>query len=155
MLIKVRDAVASDCDSLCDGNARMALETENHTLPAATLTAGVQALLGNTALGRYFVAESDGKVVGQIMVTYEWSDWRNATFWWIQSVFVWPEFRRKGVFSALYDHVRCEARDAAGVCGLRLYVMNDNVHAQHTYERCGMHRTDYEVMEELWEPNNE
>ncbi len=150
MLIKVRDAVSADCAALCEGNSKMALETENHALPAATLKAGVSALLGDVSLGKYFVAEADGQLVGQIMVTYEWSDWRNASFWWIQSVFVWPEHRRHGVFRALYDHVRCEAKAAAGVCGLRLYVMSDNEHAQHTYERCGMHQTDYQVMEECW-----
>ncbi|MEM9056331.1 MAG: GNAT family N-acetyltransferase [Pseudomonadota bacterium] len=150
MLIKVRDAVAGDCSALCDGNARLALETENHTLPPDTLRAGVRALLGNEALGRYFVAESEGEVAGQIMVTYEWSDWRNATFWWIQSVYVWPQYRRHGVFTALYDHVRHGALETAGVCGLRLYVMQDNEKAQATYERCGMFRSDYVVMEECW-----
>ena len=113
MLIKVRDAVAGDCDALCDGNACMALETENHQLPAATLREGVTALLGDVSLRKYFVAEANGQVIGQIMVTYEWSDWRNGSFWWIQSVFVWPEHRRHGVFSALYDHVRCEAKAAS------------------------------------------
>jgi ribosomal protein S18 acetylase RimI-like enzyme len=125
----------------------MALETEHKRLDPATVGKGVQTALGNPAHGRYFVAEIDGQVVGQLMITYEWSDWRNAVFWWIQSVYVLPEARRHGVFRALYDHVEALARATPGVCGLRLYVENDNMRAQKTYVGCGMANAGYLVME--------
>jgi ribosomal protein S18 acetylase RimI-like enzyme len=97
------------------------------------------------------VAEIDGEIVGQIGVTYEWSDWRNGTLWWIQSVYIDPQQRRKGVYSALYDHVESLARTDVGVIGLRLYVEKDNERAQATYEKLGMKMTSYQVMQTLFD----
>jgi len=97
--------------------------------------------------GIYYVAEMEGAVVGQLMITYEWSDWRNGTIWWIQSVFVKPEFRRAGVFRSLFNHVRTLAQRREDVCTLRLYVYADNARARQSYERLGMSRTHYEIFE--------
>jgi GNAT superfamily N-acetyltransferase len=147
MPAQTRDAAAADLDFIADGNAAMALETEHKVLDPATVRAGVQAAFDDAGRGRYFVAEIDGKVVGQLMITYEWSDWRNGAFWWIQSVYVEPAARRLGVFRALYSHVERLARQTAGVCGLRLYVENENIRAQQTYLGCGMAHAGYLVME--------
>jgi ribosomal protein S18 acetylase RimI-like enzyme len=143
----VRSAEAGDLEFIARGNAAMALETEHKALDEQTVRQGVSAALENPAHGRYFVAELEGRVVGQLMVTYEWSDWRNGAFWWIQSVYVLPEARRHGVFSALYQHVERLAKSTPGVCGLRLYVEHANERAQATYRRCGMVDAGYRVME--------
>jgi ribosomal protein S18 acetylase RimI-like enzyme len=146
--IHVRDAVPSDLEFLARGNEAMALETEHKTLDARTVRLGVAAALDNVAHGRYFIAEDEsGRPVGQLMVTYEWSDWRNGQFWWIQSVYVVPGARRLGVFRAMYRHLDVLARGTDGVCGLRLYVESNNVAAQRTYARCGLHDAGYRVME--------
>jgi ribosomal protein S18 acetylase RimI-like enzyme len=146
--IRVRDAVPGDLEFLARGNEAMALETEHKTLDARTVRRGVGAALANDAHGRYFIAEDETAApIGQLMVTYEWSDWRNGQFWWIQSVYVVPAARRRGVFTAMYEHVDALVRSTAGVCGLRLYVESDNVAAQRTYARCGMHDARYRVME--------
>jgi len=147
MTVHTRDAEARDLDFLASGNTAMALETEHKLLDPATVRSGVQAAFHEPSRGRYFVAELDGKVVGQLMVTYEWSDWRNGVFWWIQSVYVEPAARRHGVFRALYDHVERLAMTTPAVCGLRLYVENDNLRAQRTYLGCGMVDAGYLVME--------
>ena len=128
----------------------MAEETENKALDPDCVGPGVLALLANDTMGRYWVAEHGDRVVGQLMVTYEWSDWRNGMIWWIQSVYVHPEWRRKGVFSALYRHVESLAAATPGVIGLRLYVDKDNTRAQHTYKALGMVKSDYRVMETLF-----
>jgi ribosomal protein S18 acetylase RimI-like enzyme len=146
--IRVRDAEASDLEFLARGNEAMALETEHRTLDAGTVRRGVATALADVTHGRYFIAEEEsGTAVGQLMVTYEWGDWRNGQFWWIQSVYVVPTARRRGVFKALYRHVEELARATAGVCGLRLYVESNNATAQRTYARCGMHDARYRVME--------
>src|SRR5689334_22986472 len=119
-MVGVRAAALGDLDALVRGNLELARETENLRLDAATLSDGIQALLSRQAQGRYLVAEIDRRVVGQVMVTYEWSDWRNRDVWWIQSVYVVPDARGRGVFRALYEAVRREALDA-GAGGLRLY----------------------------------
>jgi GNAT superfamily N-acetyltransferase len=148
MSLRIRDARPADCEFLARGNEAMALETEHKTLDPQVVRRGVAAALADAAHGRYFVAADDqGRPVGQLMVTYEWSDWRNGQFWWIQSVYVLPDWRRRGVFRALYEHVDQLARGTAGVCGLRLYVEADNLNAQRTYERCGMEDAGYRVME--------
>ena len=147
-LIHVRDAVRSDLEFLARGNEAMALETEYRALDARIVRLGVDAALGNAAHGRYFIAEDEaGTPLGQLMVTYEWSDWRNGQFWWIQSVYVVPAARRRGVFRAMYRHVEHLGRATPGFCGLRLYVESNNVAAQRTYARCGMHDARYRVME--------
>jgi GNAT superfamily N-acetyltransferase len=147
MTVQTRDAQAHDLDFIAGGNAAMALETEHKRLDPAIVRAGVQAAFDDPGRGRYFVAEIDGKVVGQLMITFEWSDWRNGVFWWIQSVYVAPQARRQGVFRTLYGHVERLAKETPGVCGLRLYVENDNIRAQQTYLGCGMVDAGYLVME--------
>jgi ribosomal protein S18 acetylase RimI-like enzyme len=147
--MKVRRAVASDAEILVEFNCAMALETEGKALLLEVIGAGVRALLANPAAGFYVVAESDGRVVGALLITKEWSDWRNGTFWWIQSVYVRPELRRKGVYKTLYRHVQAMAAKDAGVCGFRLYVERENTRAQSTYESLGMKETHYRVFEEL------
>ena len=129
----------------------MAWETEQRRLDPERVRLGVAALLNDAAKGRYFVAEVEngGRVVvgGQLLITYEWSDWRNGSFWWIQSVYVAEEFRASGVFKALYHHVQALAKERNDVCGLRLYVDAHNSKARKAYERLGMKRTDYEFFE--------
>lgn len=144
----IRSASESDGDRIVEFNQRLALETEGKQLDPATLNSGVAALLADPEKGRYFLAESGtGKVIGQLMFTYEWSDWRNGLFWWLQSVYVVPEFRKQGAFSALFDHVSELARADPEVCGIRLYVENENAPAQATYGARGFDRANYEVME--------
>src|ERR1041385_5579327 len=118
----VRTATMEDAEFLVRGNAQMALETEALTLDLDRLRRGVQAVFDNPARGFYLLAEANGQPVGQMLITYEWSDWRNGVFWWIQSVFTVPEWRRRGVFRAVYTYAETLARQQGNVCGLRLYV---------------------------------
>lgn len=145
----IRDATPADAATIADYNSRMAEETEDRTLDPDVIGPGVIEILSDENKGRYWVAEFDQTIIGQVMVTYEWSDWRNATIWWIQSVYVPLEFRRKGVFSALYRHVESLVAAEPGVCGLRLYVENNNHRAQRTYESLGMVKPSYLVMESM------
>ena len=145
--IQVRRATFDDLETLMEFNAAMAQETEGKTLELKRLRSGVAALLVNDARGFYFVAEGSGKVVGQLLITTEWSDWRNADFWWIQSVYVTPEFRRRGVYRILHNHVMAESRSRGDVCGLRLYVDRDNSVAQRVYASLEMRHSHYD----LWE----
>jgi len=145
--IAVRVATAADAEFLVRGNAAMALETEDLSLDLDRLRDGVHALFEQPGRGVYYVAELDGQRAGQMMITYEWSDWRNGLFWWIQSVYVEPRFRSQGVFKALYRHVEHLARTTPGVCGLRLYVENSNSQAQEIYQRLGLQRTAYQMFE--------
>ena len=131
-MLTVRPATPADLETLVAGNADMAAETEQLQLDLLTLRLGVGAVLDGRVAGRYWVAEHDGRVVGQLLITYEWSDWRNRMVWWIQSVYVAPEQRRRGVLKALYERVRREAVEA-GCGGLRLYVDNSNSRAQTAY----------------------
>jgi len=147
MRIHVRPALPADLAFIASGNAAMALETEHKILDPGTVHAGVAAALEDPSRGRYYVAEIDGEVVGQLMYTFEWSDWRNGMFWWIQSVYVLPQARRRGVFRALYEHIEALSKSTPGVCGLRLYVELDNVRAQQTYLGCGMQDAGYRIME--------
>jgi GNAT superfamily N-acetyltransferase len=125
----------------------MAWETERRRLSPGRVRRGVRALLGNTARGAYFVAEFDGAVVGQLSITPEWSDWRNGDFWWIQSVYVTPGFRRRGVLRALFRHVHKLAKSRRDICGLRLYMHARNQRARRVYERLGMRQSDYQLFE--------
>jgi GNAT superfamily N-acetyltransferase len=145
----VRPATDADLDTLVAGNLALAEETERVRLDRSTLSEGVKAVLERRAPGQYWAAELDGRVVGQLLITFEWSDWRNRMVWWIQSVYVWPEARRRGVFRALYDRVRQEAR-AAGAGGLRLYVDTTNTHAQRTYAALRMNGDHYRVFEDMF-----
>ena len=117
-------------------------------LDRSVLGRGVGAVLEDPGKGSYWVVEREGRVLGGLLVTLEWSDWRNGCFWWIQSVYVVPGYRRRGVFRALYDHVLARAQSDSAVCGLRLYVERDNVVARNTYSELGMVETPYAMYEE-------
>jgi ribosomal protein S18 acetylase RimI-like enzyme len=146
----IREARHEDLDALVAGNHAMALETERLRLDPAVLRAGVTAVLEGRAPGRYYVFEADGRVLAQLMITFEWSDWRDRVVWWIQSVYVDPEHRRRGLYGQLYAAVREEAR-AAGAAGLRLYVDASNTRAQATYEALGMDGGHYRVFEAMFD----
>lgn len=146
--MKIRKAEKHDINSLIGFNEAMAFETEGKKLFTGTLKKGVEAVFDDPQKGFYVVAEDNGRAIGGLMVTFEWSDWRNAWFWWIQSVYVDPEYRGKRIYSQLYDFVKAEARAAGGVCGFRLYVEKENTHAQRVYEKVGMEETYYLMYEE-------
>jgi len=145
--IQVRPARLNDRDLMADWAVAMALESELKHLPLDVVTRGIQAGLADPARANYFVAEIAGEPAGTVMVTPEWSDWRDGGWWWIQSVYVAPAHRRKGVFRALFDHVQQLASETGGVRGLRLYVERDNVGAQRTYEFVGMKDAGYRMFE--------
>jgi len=147
--MRIRLATPADAAVLIEFNAAMALETERKDLLPEVISAGVHGLLGNAAAGFYVVAEKGDRVVGSLLVTKEWSDWRNGSFWWIQSVYVRPEWRRRGVYTRLYRHVQELAAKDPAVCGFRLYVERENSRAQATYRKLGMKETRYQVFEEL------
>ncbi len=148
--VHVRHAAIEDLETIVAFNQAMAHETEGKKLEAASVTEGVRGALADPDRSLYFVAEVGGEIAGQTMVTLEWSDWRNGLFWWIQSVYVDPAYRRRGVFRALHEHIRDLARAQEDVCGLRLYVHGDNRRAIETYRRLGMGLTDYLLCEEEW-----
>jgi ribosomal protein S18 acetylase RimI-like enzyme len=149
----VRIALASDLGFLVDANLAMALETERRRLDPAIVTAGVRAVLAQPSrLGDYFIARDSQRSVGCLLVTSEWSDWRNGYFWWIQSVYVLPAYRRQGVYTALHDEVLARARQHGKIRGIRLYVDMDNRAAQDTYSVLGMARSNYALMEQLLDP---
>jgi GNAT superfamily N-acetyltransferase len=145
--MQIRPAKISDATFIADCNQRLALETEQLQLDPARVAAGVAALLADPAKGVYFIAECDGAPAGQLLVTYEWSEWRNGNFWWIQSVYVPEKFRSRGIFRALFEHVQTLAKSRKDVCGLRLYVEAHNSRAQEVYRRLGMKKSDYELFE--------
>jgi ribosomal protein S18 acetylase RimI-like enzyme len=154
-VLRVRTAQAGDAGWLAACAIAMAHETEHKALDPATVRAGIEAGLADPVKARYFVAMYDvragtdtlGMPAGTLMLTREWSDWRNGDWWWIQSVYVMPQFRKRGVFAALYRHVEGLARAAPGVVGLRLYVERDNAGARATYTRLGMRDTGYSILE--------
>jgi len=147
--LQIRLARPDDASIIADFNIRMAMETEKLALDPSIIFPGVRAVFTDPSRGQYFVAEIGGSVVGCLMITHEWSDWRNGDIWWIQSVYVHADFRRRGVFSALYRHVEKVAA-ATGAVGLRLYMEEENGAAQQTYERMGMHVTHYRVLEQMF-----
>jgi GNAT superfamily N-acetyltransferase len=147
MSTRVRRATSDDVAIVVEFNRLLALESEDKALDPALLTPGVRQALADDHKGRYFLAEVEGQIAGQLGVTYEWSDWRNGWFWWIQSVYVRPEFRRRGVFRALFQHVRDAATSDPEVIGIRLYVETDNHAAHRTYQSMGLEWTTYQVME--------
>ncbi len=172
--ITIRQAAPADADTLAAFNAAMAEETEGKRLEPAVIGRGVRRILREPALGRYYVAEMAGwhgpgsepevatgertamrslpvaPIIGQLLVTFEFSDWRDGLFWWIQSVYVRPEARRLGVYAALHRHVEREARASGGACGLRLYVDKRNTRAQQVYRRLGLVPTEYDLYETDW-----
>ena len=155
--LRVRAAVAADVAWLAECAIALAQETEGKALDSPTVWAGIEAGLADAARARYFVAMHDdlagkdtiGMPAGTLMLTHEWSDWRNGDWWWIQSVYVAPRFRRRGVFAALYRHVESLARATPGVIGLRLYMERDNAPARATYTALGMRDAGYEIYEAL------
>ncbi len=144
----IRRANRADLETLVGFNAAMARETEDKALDLDTLRRGISAMLEDDSLGFYLVAAMDGEAVAQLMVTTEWSDWRNAHFWWLQSLYVRPEYRRRGIFRQLYEHVQQQARESGNVCGIRLYVERTNRRAQEAYVKLGMAHSHYDMYEE-------
>jgi GNAT superfamily N-acetyltransferase len=147
----IRLAEDRDLETLAKFNIALAWETERKKLEKPVITKGLQTLLNNPIRGFYTVAEVAGRVVGCIMVTYEWSDWRNALFWWIQSVYVDPEFRRRGIFRKIYEFLKDKAASEKNVCGFRLYVEHTNHTGQSTYAGVGMEEVSYKFFEESFE----
>ncbi len=150
--ISVRQATAADITAIATFNQAMALETEDKTLPTETIQNGVSRMIQQPDLGFYLVAEimaedKTAEVCGCLGITYEWSDWRNGLFWWIQSVFIEEKHRRKGVFGKLYQRVTELAKEQPDTCGIRLYVERDNTNAQKTYHALGMIETEYNLLE--------
>jgi len=145
--IQIREGRPEDAAIIAEYNRRMALETEGKKLDSETVRKGVEQGLLQLNKCRYFVAEAGDSVVGQAMVTYEWSDWRNGDLWWIQSVFVHPDHRRHGIFTKLYQHIEALARKDSRVRGLRLYVEEENAAGQAVYKKLGMSHAGYHVYE--------
>lgn len=150
--VTVRKATSDDANSLIEFNIAMAMETEQKTLEREKIEPGVKALFDHPEYGFYLAAESEDRIVGSLMITKEWSDWRNGLFWWIQSVYVIPEFRRQGVYRSMYQTIQDMAKEQNGICGFRLYVEKENVSAQKTYRKLGMKETHYKMFEEMIDP---
>lgn len=145
-MITIRTAKPADAPAIIDFQLKMAWETEKMTLSPEIVGRGVNAVFKDRSRGQYYVAESDGKVVASLLITCEWSDWRNCNVWWFQSVYVLPEFRRRGIFGKMYMHVKSRAEEE-GVAGLRLYVETGNSRAKKTYEALGMSSEHYSFYE--------
>ena len=145
--VEIRTGETSDAATIVEFNAAMALESEDVVLDMDVLTAGVQAALADSGRAFYLLANVEGNPAGQLMVTYEWSDWRNGWIWWVQSVYVKPEFRRQGVYRGLYRRLEAMAAKRGDVRGIRLYVMRENSGAKRTYESLGMHHSEYDLYE--------
>ncbi len=148
--ISIRNARRDDFPLIVEFNDRLAEESEGKKLDRAVLSKGVQRALDSPEMCRYFMAEVDGEVAGQTMITFELTDWRDGILWWLQSVYVRPEFRKLGVFRALYQHIAALAKTDADVRGIRLYVEQGNVRAQRVYEQMGMQPGGYLVYEQDW-----
>jgi ribosomal protein S18 acetylase RimI-like enzyme len=149
-MITIRKAVQNDETAIADFQLKMAWETEKLSLNPELVEKGVRAVFTNQCHGQYWVAEDNGKIVSSLLITYEWSDWRNTNIWWIQSVYVIPEYRRTGVFRSMYTIIRNEA-EKQNIAGLRLYVELNNTRAQKTYEALGMNNCHYSLYEWLRE----
>lgn len=145
--LKIRKANLKDAGIIADRNIMMAMETEQKELDVDTALKGTKALIKDPHKGFYLVAEMGGKIVGQLMVTLEWSDWRNRNFFWLQSVYVPAEYRKQGIFAALFHHLKEIAKERKNVAGLRLYVEQHNETAKTVYESLGMFDTAYNMYE--------
>ena len=145
--MKVRNATIEDAAIIVDFQIKMAEETEKLTLDPIVVKEGVSAVFHDSSKGRYFVVEEDEVVVASLMITYEWSDWRNGLVWWIQSVFVLPEYRKRGVFALMYQSIKNQVEASVDVRGIRLYVDNRNVSAQKVYHKMGMTGSHYTTFE--------
>jgi ribosomal protein S18 acetylase RimI-like enzyme len=146
-MIHFRNAKASDAETILEFQLKMARETEELELDREICSRGVAAVLGDPSKGTYFVAEKEGRVIASLMITYEWSDWRDGNVWWIQSVWVEPEFRRQGIYARLYNHVKSIVQSRSDIRGIRLYVDHRNGTAQEVYGRLGMNGEHYRVFE--------
>ncbi len=145
----IRQALSQDAAELAEFNINIALETEGVELIPEVINAGVKTMIENPQMGFYLVVELDNGIQASLMITTEWSDWRNGMFWWIQSVYVRPQYRRQGLYRELYLRVKELAEQEPAVCGFRLYVERENTSAQGTYESLGMTETEYKMFEEL------
>jgi GNAT superfamily N-acetyltransferase len=146
-MIDYREAILSDVQVIVDFQLAMARETEELELDREVCERGVQSVFDVPSRGRYFVAEDGGSVIASLMITYEWSDWRNGNVWWIQSVYVRPEFRQRRVYAGLYAHVKNLVQADDSLRGIRLYVDRRNVRAQQVYTKLGMNGEHYQVFE--------
>ena len=142
-----RKGTLADTETIVRFQKKMALETEGKILQEFAIKSGVTEVIKDTQKGTYLVAEYEGHIIGSLLITYEWSDWRNGWFWWIQSVYVKSEWRRKGVYSHLYDEVKKLSSGVKNICGIRLYVEKENIIAQTVYKKLGMHDTKYLLYE--------
>lgn len=145
--MKIRRATVDDVNIIAEYNYNLAFETEDKKLNMEILEEGVRNLIQDENKGIYHVCEIDGKVIGQIMYTFEWSDWRNGTFLWVQSVYVNKNYRGKGVFKSLYNHIKSMCDNDDNICGIRLYVERENYIAQKTYSSLGMKECNYYMYE--------
>ncbi|MCU0460928.1 MAG: GNAT family N-acetyltransferase [Bacteroidales bacterium] len=145
-MIFIRKAKSTDATSIIDFQLKMAWETEEMKLIPEIVTEGVQAVFEDHSRGQYYVAEDNSRIIASLLITFEWSDWRNCSVWWFQSVYVVPEFRRKGVFRKMYNHIR-QLAEEQDIAGLRLYVETKNIRAQKTYEALGMSSEHYNFYE--------
>ena len=143
----IRKANRAEADTIVRFQVLMARETESLSLDEGILKQGVEAVFNHPERGCYYVAKKDGRVIASLMITYEWSDWRNSTVYWIQSVYVEKAFRRQGVYASMYQHIRQLAENDPAVGGIRLYVDKSNLPAQHTYASLGMNGEHYQVFE--------
>ena len=150
--MEIRIATKEDAAAMVEFNQAMAMETEGKHLSEDVLSKGVSAVFDDPQKGFYVVADDGGRIVGGLMVTFEWSDWRNGWFWYVQSVYVRPEARGKKVYSQLYRFVKDRAAEKGNVCGFRLYVEKENDRAQAVYKMLGMEETYYLMFEELQKP---
>jgi ribosomal protein S18 acetylase RimI-like enzyme len=146
MDVLIRNAEPTDWATIAEFNRALAAETEDKQLDWEVLSNGVRRLLADVGKGRYFIAEDAGRIVGTTMITYEWSDWRDGWIWWIQSVYVHPDYRGRGVFSRLYRHIEALAAEL-DIKAVRLYVLTSNTRARATYQALGMHESGYTVLE--------
>jgi GNAT superfamily N-acetyltransferase len=149
--LSIRTGQEKDIDTLVKFNIILARQTEQKQLTPSTVTQGLQMLFKNPQYGFYVIAEIEDEIVGCCMVTYEWSDWRCGLFWWIQSVYVRPKFRRRGIFRKLYEFLKEKAANEQNVCGFRVYVVKSNHTGQKTYAGLGMKKTPYDFYEESFQ----
>ncbi|MBI4478419.1 MAG: GNAT family N-acetyltransferase [Acidobacteria bacterium] len=145
MQLEFRRATMNDATVIAQFNAAMALETENLTLDRERVRRGVEVTLRDPAKGFYVLAVAEEKVIAQTMITFEWSDWSNGMRWWVQSVYVHPDYRGRGIYRGLFEYLRGLAREAETVFSLRLYVHNENRGAQAVYQKLGFHETKYDL----------
>lgn len=149
--MKIRMAQGKDAERIASYNSAMARETEGKSLKSDIIRSGVNAVLNDPSLGFYLILEINEFPAGQVLITTEWSDWRNNYFWWIQSVYVHPDYRKQGIYRALHEEIRKRAKTAGNVAGIRLYVDSDNIDAQNVYQKMGMVESNYRFFEEEWD----